>query len=210
MEYVIHVSVDGLRADLLQSLMQSDNEGNFGSFRRLVDEGASTFNARTDYSHTVTIPNHTSMLTGRPVLQPPGQPNTVHHGYTNNSDPGPNDKTQDVKIHFKRPVLGHTLVRMRLELGRSPLGQTQALGALEVVGAKGQRGYAVAAAEAGVDLESPAIKGLRQVHTGSLPRHVPNAQYAYRFREGGWSLSLDAKKKPSGSGGRVSVRRDDR
>jgi hypothetical protein len=42
---------------------------------------------RTDFTHTVTIPNHTCMATGRPVLQPDGQPNTVHHGYTNNGDP---------------------------------------------------------------------------------------------------------------------------
>ena len=48
-----------------------------------------TFNARTDYTHTVTIPNHTCMLTGRPVLQPVGQPNTTHHGYTSNTSPTP-------------------------------------------------------------------------------------------------------------------------
>jgi hypothetical protein len=90
-DYVIHISVDGLRSDLLQTLLTNDGAGEYFHFQRLVDEGASTFNARTDYTHTLTIPNHTSMLTGRPVLQPSGQPNTVHHGYTNNSDPGPTD-----------------------------------------------------------------------------------------------------------------------
>ena len=64
-------------------------DGELGNFRRFVDEGATTFNARTDYTHTITLPNHTSMLAGRPVLQPATQPNTVHHGYTANGDPGP-------------------------------------------------------------------------------------------------------------------------
>ncbi len=87
-DYVVHVSIDGLRGDLLQTLLANDSNGTYAGFQRLVTEGASTYNARTDYTHTVTIPNHTSMLTGRPVLQPASQPNTVHHGYTNNGSPG--------------------------------------------------------------------------------------------------------------------------
>jgi hypothetical protein len=88
-EHVIHVSVDGLAAGLLQNLLANDPTGDFASFARLRDEGASTFNARTDYTHTITLPNHTSMISGRPVSQPAGQPNTVHHGYVNNADPAP-------------------------------------------------------------------------------------------------------------------------
>lgn len=88
-EHVIHVSVDGLRSDLLDSLVANDAIGDFANFRRFVDEGATTYNARTDYFYTITLPNHVTMLTGRPVLQPAGQPNTVHHGWTSNSDPAP-------------------------------------------------------------------------------------------------------------------------
>ncbi len=47
-------------------------------------EGAHTFNARCDVTHSITVPNHISMVLGRPVLQPPGETPTVHHGYTNN------------------------------------------------------------------------------------------------------------------------------
>lgn len=89
--YVIHISIDGLRADLLQMLLANDTSGSYKNYRRFVDEGVTTFNARTDFTHTNTIPNHTTMLTGRPVLLPAGQPSTTPHGYTNNSDPGPTD-----------------------------------------------------------------------------------------------------------------------
>ena len=83
-EYVIHISVDGLNASMLQSVIEA---GNAANFKRLQTEGAWTANARTDYSHTNTLPNHTSMLTGRPVTQVLGMPNNVHHGYTQNDDP---------------------------------------------------------------------------------------------------------------------------
>jgi hypothetical protein len=88
-EYVIHISVDGLSGILLQSLIASDTDGSYANFARFVAEGATTFDARADYTHTITLPNHTSMLTGRPVSQPSGWPNTSHHGYTSNVDPPP-------------------------------------------------------------------------------------------------------------------------
>lgn len=90
-EHVVHISVDGLHADLLQQMVANDTAGALAGFRRFVDEGATTFNARTDFTHTNTLPNHTCMLACRPVLQPAGQPDDVHHGYTSNSNPGPND-----------------------------------------------------------------------------------------------------------------------
>ncbi|MCG8449382.1 MAG: alkaline phosphatase family protein [Pirellulales bacterium] len=86
--HVIHVSVDGLRGDLLQTYVNS-SPLLYPNFKRFVDEGASTFNARTDFTHTVTIPNHVTILTSRPVSQPSGAPNTTHHGYTSNDTPSP-------------------------------------------------------------------------------------------------------------------------
>ncbi len=102
--HVIHISVDGLRADYLQSLINNDTNGSYANFKRFVTEGATTFNARTDYTHTITLPNHTTMITARPVLQPAGQPNTVHHGYTSNTDPAPTDtlhNTGNLNIPYK-------------------------------------------------------------------------------------------------------------
>jgi len=43
----------------------------FPALVRLRSEAAFTYNARSDYDYTETIPNHTCMFTGRPVLQPP-------------------------------------------------------------------------------------------------------------------------------------------
>jgi Type I phosphodiesterase / nucleotide pyrophosphatase len=88
-EHVIQISLDGLSAQRLQALIAADTSGDFASFERFLDEGASTWNARCDYTHSITLPNHTSMLTGRPVSQPSGQPNTVHHGWTSNDTPPP-------------------------------------------------------------------------------------------------------------------------
>ncbi len=63
-EYVIHISVDGLAPRCLETLLA---EGKVPTFARLQKEGAWTHNARTDFDYTITLPNHTCMVTGRPV-----------------------------------------------------------------------------------------------------------------------------------------------
>ncbi|HUW35086.1 MAG TPA: hypothetical protein VM223_26035, partial [Planctomycetota bacterium] len=109
-----------------------------------------------------------------------------------------NAALQEVEVHFTKPVQGRTLVRMRMELGKSPLGVEQPFGDFAIRGAKNERGYIAIVAEEGVQLDPPRQQGLRDVHTGSVPMKVANAQYAYRFREKGWSLAMTARKKASG------------
>jgi hypothetical protein len=82
-EHVIHISVDGLGGTGLQALI-NNSPATYPNIIRLQNQGLYTYNARTDYFYTETIPDHTSIITGRPTEQPVGQPNTVHHGYVNN------------------------------------------------------------------------------------------------------------------------------
>lgn len=65
---IIHISVDGLRSgDPTRDLQGLIDRGEAPAFAQLQREGLWTHNARTDAVHTNTIPNHTTMLTGRPV-----------------------------------------------------------------------------------------------------------------------------------------------
>ena len=76
-EHVILISCDGLRPDAVELL------GVKGAphFHRLITEGSYTHNARTDVDYTITLPNHTCMITGRGVKGEPG------HGWVSNSTP---------------------------------------------------------------------------------------------------------------------------
>jgi predicted AlkP superfamily pyrophosphatase or phosphodiesterase len=85
---VIVVSVDGLRPDAVTALGPEMAP----NFHRLRREGAGTDNARTDPDHTVTLPNHTGMITGRMTEGPSG------HGWTGNGDPFPGQH-----LHRERP-----------------------------------------------------------------------------------------------------------
>ena len=77
-DYVIEISVDGLGSSYLQGMMAG---GGLPNFSRLQAEGAWTLNARNDDTYTVTLPDHTTMLTGRAVAGPDG------HNYTDDGTP---------------------------------------------------------------------------------------------------------------------------
>jgi hypothetical protein len=93
--YVIQISVDGLGSTYLQAMI---DEGQLPNFKRLRDEGAWTHNARTDFDYTITLPNHTSMVTGRPVMDKAALPSAITgHHWIVNTDPG--DKTLHGNSH---------------------------------------------------------------------------------------------------------------
>ena len=83
---VIIVSVDGLRSDIIQNLGRS----NLPSFFKIIDEGAVTNNARIDPDYAITLPNHSSILTGRFVDGPQG------HQWRSNTDPAPGETVHNV------------------------------------------------------------------------------------------------------------------
>jgi hypothetical protein len=74
---VLAISVDGLNPTAIQQLGRAGAP----TFYRLMDEGAASFNARTEYEQTVTLPNHTGMMTGRRVDRADGG-----HGVTWDDD----------------------------------------------------------------------------------------------------------------------------
>ncbi len=81
--YVIHISIDGMRSSYLQ---EAQDTGYADNLKQLRSESAWTHNARTDFDYTITLPNHTSQLTGRPVADALGA-GTGHAWMTNITPP---------------------------------------------------------------------------------------------------------------------------
>lgn len=80
-EHVLLISVDGLTPRALKKL----GPGRTPALHRLLDTGAGTLNARTAVEQTMTLPNHTSMVTGRRI-----NPRRGGHGvHWNNDRPRP-------------------------------------------------------------------------------------------------------------------------
>ena len=79
-QYVIEISVDGLGSSYLSPLISDNKTPNIAYIK---NHGVSTLNARDDYDYTVTLPNHVTMVTARPVM------GTLGHNWTSNGDPDP-------------------------------------------------------------------------------------------------------------------------
>ena len=88
--HFIEISVDGLGSVYLQPMIE---RGEVPNFKRFQTEGAWTNNARNDDDVTVTLPNHTSMVTGLYVLGPGG------HHWTKNTDPSKGETLHNNRNH---------------------------------------------------------------------------------------------------------------
>ncbi len=87
-EHVIFISVDGLGAVYLDDMVGAGKVPNIEE--RFIENGLWTYNARTDATKTVTIPNHTTMITGRPVVKGHSEwGNKIHHGWVYNKGYAP-------------------------------------------------------------------------------------------------------------------------
>ncbi|GAF90321.1 unnamed protein product, partial [marine sediment metagenome] len=64
----------------------------------------------------------------------------------------------------------------------------------KVVKAKTERGYLILTAEKGLRLKAEKTEGLREVHSGSIPVRARRAQQAFRFREAGWTASINIER----------------
>jgi len=78
-DHVLAISVDGLNTNALTQLGRSQ----LPNFWRLIDEGKSTINARTAVEKTVTLPNHSGMITGRRVKASLGGHGVTINGASN-------------------------------------------------------------------------------------------------------------------------------
>jgi hypothetical protein len=97
-------------------------------------------------------------------------------------------------IPFRRAVLGTSLVEIQMERSL-PVGlRAFDTPVFSIQGARAERGYVVIGAERGLRLKGKDLVGLREVHTGSAPMRVANAQHAYRFREAGWAAAFDVER----------------
>ncbi|MDO9457222.1 alkaline phosphatase family protein [Nocardioides sp.] len=74
---VLAVSIDGLTPEALRALGRRGAPAIWA----LIDAGASTLNARTEFEQTVTLPNHVGMVTGRRI-----DPQVGGHGVTWNEE----------------------------------------------------------------------------------------------------------------------------
>jgi hypothetical protein len=94
-KHVVLLSVDGLAPRFLEMLLE---QGKAPHFAALQKQAAWTHNARTDKTYTITLPNHTSMVTGLPVS--PTRKHGVHfaHGWTENTDPEPRDNLHRYRV----------------------------------------------------------------------------------------------------------------
>ena len=88
---VLAISIDGLRSSAITQLGAAGTP----TIHRLMRQGAYTLNARTEREMTVTLPNHTGMVTGRRITASRGghgvtwndnrlQPRTVHQAAGHN------------------------------------------------------------------------------------------------------------------------------
>ena len=75
--HVVAISIDGLNPRALNRLGRSGTP----YLHQLLDQGAGTLNARAQLEMTITLPNHTSMVTGRRINAAKGG-----HGVTWNDD----------------------------------------------------------------------------------------------------------------------------
>ncbi len=99
-----------------------------------------------------------------------------------------------VYVPFRKAVLGTALVEIQMERALGVDATGFAAPHFRLQGARTERGYLVAAAEKGLRLKPQAVEGLREVHTGSAPMRVADAQQAFRFREPGWSVSFAVER----------------
>ena len=102
-----------------------------------------------------------------------------------------------IYVPFRRALLGTALIEIQMERALSSGTESFSAPVLSVRDARAERGYLVVAAEKGLRLKPVEMEGLREVHTGSAPMRISNAQHAFRFREPGWRVDFSVERAAS-------------
>ena len=95
-----------------------------------------------------------------------------------------------IYIPFSSAVSGTVLVNVKMEKSLAKDARAFAAPRFTVLDAKTERGFLVVAGEKGIRLNPDKMTGLREVHTGSVPTAVKDAQHAFRFKSGDWTLNM--------------------
>ncbi|RYX83847.1 hypothetical protein EON83_12945 [bacterium] len=189
--HVIQISVDAMGAKYLEKFLQESPE-EFNNFGRFIKEGATTLNARTDYTHTITLPNHTSMITGRPVQTPVEWPEALGHYWTWNGEVPSTEAP--ASLHATNPTHGYTATSFDVAHDN---GLTTALYSGKTkfalftisdgpeLGAENPRGRnKVDFSEIGNGVHAKALASLKAHHPGYTFLHYPDpdaAGHAYGY-----------------------------
>ena len=99
---VIAISVDGLRGDYLQTIIET-TPASFPNLIRLRNSSAFTYKARCDFDYSETIPNHLSMITAKPVNFVTGLTTSQYTGFTSNLTSG---ETASTTVHTYTAAFG--------------------------------------------------------------------------------------------------------
>lgn len=138
-DHVFMVSVDGLRPAAIEELMETDELPNIA---RLQKEGVWTHNARTDFDSTSTVPNHVTMITGRPVS------GLLGHNYNSNKNPSASDTLHATKGSYVSSVfdvahdhgLTTAIYRGKSKLSIIDQSYSQETGAVDITGVDNGKG----------------------------------------------------------------------
>jgi hypothetical protein len=204
--HAVQISLDGLGAKYLEFFLTNAPQ-QFPNFVRLTTEGAFTLNARCDFDVSETVPNHATMFTGRPVMQPAGQPATAHHGYNNNF-PGSGDTLHisgNVNIPYKASIFDVTHdygLRTALFTGKTRLAICERSynatnGAPDVIGADNGRDkidFSSVADVSGANISAEMDLILQNLNSGTPPQysfiHIAEPDltgHASGWRSANWS-----------------------
>ena len=101
---------------------------------------------------------------------------------------------RQIKLFFKTAVSGRALVEVRLEKTLAENTEEFTAPLFHVAEARTERGHLVLRAEKGVRFKPSVVTNLTEVHLASLPVRVPDAQQAFRFKGGDWTLGAKIEK----------------